>query len=175
MLVTIRNGGISCWSDLYRVDSGVVVISLFGPRNSVRAIWARMSAKRSYEQIDTDVGLTGISLNSERSYVTMQTPLSRGDLHLVVLDLQATNQGSFFKDHFYLVGDDAPETFFNKLNSRCRVPFRAEWAGYLWAQANERGDIYALRGYGAEAYYVPTDTDTWSEIVKAGIESGEIT
>lgn len=176
MIATVTDQGVSCWSDGYRSAGyrGLVYLSLFGNRNAVRAIWARMLTDRGMgPQMGPDDYVSGCQKGVK--YVSLQTMLSHQIQHLVIVHPEATQQLSPFAKSFY-VASETPETdFFGRLNRLCSVPFRPEWAPILFERglaAEPYALIYPLKGFGIPAYQVDASPDGWRDLVVAAAKEG---
>lgn len=178
----IKHEGISCWTDSLRVSSNdrystsLVFLSLFGPRNAVRALWARLFDERSGGLVLDDSPAEyrcGYYLMKGVKYISLSAPLGKQTLHQVVIHPEATHQVSPFLGHFYQVGPSPEERYFARLNRACPVPFRSSWREPLWRLGLQAGLIQALGGFGLPGYRVDT-TDAWAGVVKSAIEKGEL-
>lgn len=171
--------GLSCWCDTFRYsgastayDKPLVMLSLFGSRNSVRAAWARLvGRKRNGDALY--IGDDRISLADDGRYITLSQPIGHQQLHLVVIHPLATHQASVFGPAFAQVGEDSATAYFARLNRMCPVPFRKEWCAPLWELGQQAGLIADLPGFGVPAFRV-TVGDGWSAVVKQGIETGRL-
>jgi hypothetical protein len=194
-LLPVRAGGFTCWCDSLRSYGGeLVLMSLYGPRNAVRAAWAKLnSAERRNPTIqigDEEHGRAHGVL-----YATINTPMADGaDLHTILIDRRATRGGED-PAFYFQVGPDPHTRFFPRLAERCPLPLRAAWSADLWelgqswagdAEDVERmgGDegyrrsqlapISRLGGHGLPVYRVETGATAWGPIVKASLLEGRL-
>lgn len=180
--------GLSCWSDSARFldgswDRDVVMLSLFGNRNAVRAAWARLSGSK-YGSVS--VGSFHASLGNRNGdsgirYTTVLTPTGKATVHLVIIHQAATSQVSAFAKEFYEISPHPEETFFVRLNRMCPVPFRKTWREQIWRLGRDKGLITPLPGFGMPGYTVstvghPADEDdeslNWSKVIQEAVGEG---
>jgi len=171
----VECGGLWCWADGARFlhanqwHQDVVALSMFGARNAVRAAWARLSSRTRAASLT--IGQSYAYLVEGEKYVTIQAPMARQMLHLIVVHPAATHQFSPFAKSFFLVGPEPEVRFFARLNRMCPIPFRPTWREALWSMGREHNLIKPLPGFGIPGYTVDT-TEAWAPIIKAGIENG---
>jgi len=163
----VSTGGLKCWSDagVTSYYSELLFLSLFGPRNSVRAAWAALMQRK-----DVVVGEDHRRLMKGADYHTVSTTISRQMLHTVIVHAAATHQYSVFNDTFLLIGPDPEKSFFDRLNRMCPVPFKEEWSPWLWEEGLKRNLIQQKASYGVPAYLVGT-SDDWAGVVKSVLGS----
>jgi hypothetical protein len=179
MLIAIQ-GALPCYSDTLRVDrsghrSDLVMLSMFGPRNAVRAAWANLSKStgRRGRCGSIAVGDTTVGLSEGVGYLTVSAPLDRGMLHMVIFhpmfSHNAPDVGSY-----YQTGPDAERRYFARLARWCPVPLPTAWRSPLWDLGRKHGAIVCADGHGREAWKVSTVTDTWEPIVRDALVAGEL-
>lgn len=173
-------GDLPCYSDTLRTDgtgwrSGVVLLSMFGPLNAVRAAWAnlhRVSGKRGRCGY-ISVGGRNVGLQENIAYSSATAPLDRGLAHILIfhpmLGHNAPDLG-----FIYQVGPDASERYFDRMARRCPVPLRKSWRASLWGLGRAHGAIVPIDGHGFDVWNVATTRDVWEPIVAAGIKSKEL-
>lgn len=172
----VDTNGLQCWADSVRYNSAaywsheVAVLSMFGPRNAVRAAWARLSDKK---RSSVQIGREHAALAQGEKYITIQTPMQRQMLHLVILHPSATHQYSPFARNFIQVGASPEVAYFARLNRMCPTPFRPSWREKLWTLGHEHALIKPLPGFGLPGYSIDA-TEAWAPLVKNGIMSGEL-
>lgn len=181
MIETIHHNSVTCWCDTMRANGHLSLLSLYGPQNAVRSVWASLSGKRrNYVQ----VGERWVGLEEAANYVTMQRPLRRNAkssgpqlstlnsqpdmMHLVILHPAATNRISGMATEFIVVGEDPKKEFRSRFNRLCRVPLRRQWLDELWDRgcAADEPLIKPLDGFGLPTYSIDCATEPWHEIVK---------
>ena len=172
----VETNGLQCWADSARYSNAaywsheVAVLSMFGPRNAVRAAWARLSDKK---RSSVQIGQEHAALQQGEKYITIQTVMQRQMLHLVILHPAATHQYSPFARTFVQVGAEPEVGYFARLNRMCPIPFRPAWRERLWDLGREHKLIQPLPGFGLPGYSIDA-TEAWAPIVKQGIMSGEL-
>jgi hypothetical protein len=179
MLIEIE-GDLPCHSDTLRVRSGgwrteLVLLSLFGPRNAVRAAWATLS-KSSGRRGRTGsicVGGRNVGLADGVAYSTVSAPLERGLLHSVIFHPMLSHNAPDV-GFIYQVGPDASRRYFDRLARWCPVPFRATWRSALWDLGRKHGSIVQVEGHGRETWHVSTKRDVWEPIVRDALVAKEL-
>lgn len=172
VILRVKTGGLSCWSDGFRSNGRhLISLSMFGPRNSVRACWASLS-----ERHHASVELAGTHLSREKDvhYLSLSAPIGHQLVHLMILHPDATEQISPYADRFFLLSQRPEETFFPRLNRLCRVPFRRTWAPVLWQVGVEAELITPLPGHGLPGYLVNADTDAWKTATMTAVQKGRL-
>lgn len=176
-------GDLPCYCDTLRVHTGgdrysrseLVLLSLFGPRNAVRAAWAKLcsSSSRRSGNPSIEIGDRHVSRSENATYTTVTAPLERGLLHTVIFHQQlghnAPNLG-----HVYQTGPAAARRYFDRLALWCPVPMRAAWREPLWTLGRAAGAIVEVVGHGREVWRVATTREAWEPIVRDGLVSGEL-
>jgi hypothetical protein len=181
MILLEVKGDLPCHCDTLRVRgderhyrSELLLLSMFGPRNAVRAAWAKLSkgASRGGHRESIDVGGTSVA-KSDAAYFTGFAPLGRGLLHCLIyhheLSHNAPNLGRVLQ-----VGPDAGRRYFDRLARWCPVPMRSEWRAPLWDLGRAKGAIVEMRGHGREVWHVDTTRETWEPIIRDALVTGEL-
>lgn len=181
-MLTVRpfSGGITCWTDSYRVMPGAdhhhtaALLSLFGDRTSVRAIWAKVHDRN--RKVDGILEVGDRSITIEQGMVMTSTMIGEDLLHLIMIHPAMTHQWSPFATWFLVAGaeQEAKTLFFNRLNRTCPVPFRPQWQEDLWRLGRAAHVIVGLDGYGLPSYRVDSSVDVWGPIVKKAIQDGSL-
>lgn len=164
---------LRCYADTLRYEEPgrIVLLSMFGPRNAVRASWAKLvqHTRRTYMP-GIHVGGVYVSKEANTSYFSAHAQIGRGLLHTLLfhphLSVNAPDTGCFYTL-------DAAG-YFARLAPRCPVPFRAGWADALWRLGLAAGAVRALPGHGREVWRVATTSDSWAPIVTAALAAGEL-
>ena len=180
MLLEIE-GSLPCFSDTLRVQSEnwqstLILLSMFGPRNAVRAAWATLSktsGRRGYRE-SIVIGNMRVAMGKDITYSSVNAPLERGLLHCVIfhpmLSHNAPDAG-----FIYQVGPDAPTQYFDRLSRWCPVPLRTSWREPLWGIGRKQGAIVEVPGHGRDLWNISTKRDVWEPIVRDALISGELT
>jgi hypothetical protein len=182
MLLEIK-GTLPCYSDALRVipresnygASKLVLLSMFGNRNAVRAAWAKLSkaASRSGYRESIDVSGTPVAKSNDDSYSTVFAPIGRGRLHCLIWHQQLGHNAPD-TGVVYQAGPDASTRYFDKLAKRCPVPLRAGWAPALWTLGQEHNAIKLLEGHGREVWSIDTTRETWEPILRDALIAKEL-
>lgn len=179
MLIEV-DGDLPCYSDALRVRgdgwrSELVLLSMFGPRNAVRAAWAKLSkaSGRRGRRESISVGGKSVAMADGVSYSTVSAPLERGLLHTVIFHPMLSHNAHDL-GFIYQVGPDASRRYFDRLARWCPVPLRAAWRGPLWDLGRAHGAIVEVRGHGREVWHVTTTRDAWEPIVRDALVTKEL-
>lgn len=131
-MLKVSHGGIEAWADAARHHPGgwgnggdLVLLSMFGPRNAVRSLWATLVG--GGKTAGVMIGKDYFSASTGVRYASVQTPMPRRMTHLILVDPACTHQVSSFAGQFIQLGASAHEDFFSRLNRLCPVPFRRSW------------------------------------------------
>ncbi len=179
ILLEVR-GDLPCHTDTLRVRkvsnwrSELVLLSMFGPRNAVRAAWAKLSsaARRGVAE-SIDVGGTNIAKADNASYTTVTAPIGRGLLHCVIFHQQLSHNAPDI-GFVFQTGPEAERRYFDRLSRWCPVPMRAAWRQPLWDLGRAHGAIVEINGHGREVWQVATTREAWEPIVSAALIAGEL-
>lgn len=164
----VQAGKLSAQAETFRMvgsewNREIVMLSMTGPRNAVRGIWARLnlvSGRRRYESLETPLGSARLGDNV---YVSLSAPLPRGGLHLIAMHRDMTHHLSPYETRFYQLGK---ETFFARLNRVSPVPFKREWANELFDRGIAAGLVKSCPGIGREVFGVDASSLAWLDVVK---------
>lgn len=179
MLIEI-SGNLPCYSDTLRATgdgwrSDLVMLSMFGPRNAVRAAWANLSKSsgRRGRCGSITVGGRNVGMSEGISYLTVSAPLDRGLLHSVIFHPMLGHNAPDI-GFIYQTGPDADRRYFARLARWCPVPLRITWCSLLWDLGRKHGSIVAMEGHGREVWRVSTSRDAWEPIVRDALVAGEL-
>jgi hypothetical protein len=179
MLLEI-DGDLPCYSDTLRVTSEgwrseLVLLSMSGPRNAVRAAWATLAktnGRKKYRE-SISVGNTHVVMGQGVGYSVAHAPLERGLLHSVIfhpmLGHNAPDVG-----FFYQVGPSAERRYFARLARWCPIPLRTTWSDSLWDIGRRCGAIVEVTGHGLSVWHVATTQAVWEPIVRDALVAGEL-
>lgn len=174
-MLTEIEGDLPCHCDTLRVSgrSDLVMLSMFGPRNAVRAAWANLSKSsgRRGRCGSITVGGRNVSMSEGVGYLAVNAPLDRGLLHMVIFHPMFSHNAPDIGS-FYQTGPDASRRYLVRLARWCPVPLRDPWGPSLWELGREHGAIVQMEGHGREAWQVSTARDTWEPIVRNAIIAG---
>jgi hypothetical protein len=179
MLLEI-DGDLPCHSDTLRLHgegyrSEVVLLSVFGPRNAVRASWARLAKcnGRRGRTGSISVGGRNVGLAENVGYSTVSAPLDRGLLHLVVFHPMLSHNAPDV-GFVYQVGPDAAIRYFDRMARWCPIPLRASWRAPLWDIGRTHGAIVPIGGHGRDVWHVTTTREIWEPIIASALASKEL-
>lgn len=157
--VKVSYQGIEAYSDTYAVENGVFkLLSLFGERVSVRAMWSTLFSGASVE-----VDGTKTSLNLEDSWKVSQKVLPSGSLQAVcfckLLDLNRV------QDEFLVIGENETEVgerMHLYLDRVSETPLYPEWCKWILDQAIYQGKARWLDSLNLSALIYRHD-EKWLE------------
>lgn len=178
MLLEIK-GDLVCHSDTLRTTSvngyrsDIVLFSMFGPRNAVRAAWAKLSAASRRGNDYITVGGSTVSKAAGATYTTVNAHLGQGMMHCVMFHQQLGHNAPD-RGFIYQEGADASRRYFGRLSRWCAVPFRASWCEPLWNLGRAHNAIVEVAGHGREVWSVSTKRETWEPIVQAALVAGDL-
>lgn len=175
MFAQVTAGKHTCWAESARyAGSQIVLLSLFGTSNVVRAVGAHLSKKNEYASIP---GWSQWLRLGDQSYARCHQTLGNDLHHMVIIDRRATLTGSAWDPTLYMVAKspgEAKANWLQRFAPRCPVPLRPEWAPTLWDKGVESGAIRELDGFGMLCYTLFTDEQRWLGLVGDAIRQGEI-
>lgn len=179
--ILVVDGALPCYCDTLRAFGGsyyggstLVLLSLFGPHNAVRAAWADLfkATRRKYVN-GIRIGGQEVKRDNDLAYVSSSASLGRGLLHLVVFDPRLGHLAPA-EEFFLQAGPNADELYFDRLSRWCPIPFRASWRARLWELGRAAGAITLLPGHGREVWRVTTTREVWEPIVTTAITDGSL-
>ncbi len=148
---------------------GLVFLSVLGPQEAVRAVFARLMQDRNLEgrAANNDDGIW-LARDKHAKYHRQQRKLPCGLWQMVLIHERAVVNSDNRGIRFILSWDavEPPPTFFPILNAASPVPMLAEWAGELWKRGLESRAIWPLRATGLRGWHVNPSEEKWTGIVK---------
>ncbi len=155
---------------------GLVFLSVIGPQEAVRAVFARLMQDRNLEgrAANNDDGIW-LSRDKHAKYHRHQRKLPCGLWQMTLTHERAVVNSDNRGIRFVLSWDavEPPPTFFPILNAASPVPMLAEWAGELWKRGLESRAIWPLRATGLRGWHVNPMEDKWTGIVKQIVQGEE--
>ena len=149
---------------------GLVFLSVLGPQEAVRAVFARLMQDRGLEGRKADGRENDIYLRRDKTakYHRHTRKLLCGLWHMTLTHERAVVNTDAHGVRFVLSWDaiEPPDTFFSVLDSACPVPMLKEWAGELWKKGLEARAIWPLSAMGLRGWHVNPTEEKWSPIVK---------
>lgn len=178
MVGVVSRGGQACWSDTARAHNGkIVILSMYGPRVAVRALWAALVRQQRNEwNGGVEVSEVGrVTIDLENRPVTTKAPLGGNAWHVVLVDPAATPRWGIDQPHFIHVGEPGSNSWVRRLSRQTNVPLRPEWAPWLWAKGVENKTVVEHAGFGTQSWHVHCDHGDWADIVTNALREGELT
>lgn len=148
------------------------MLSIYGDRACVRAIWAHLCEMSKKYTSHARIGSESLAIDP--GYQTITQTIGPQKLHIIMLHPATTHQWSPFKDWFLVVSPNPEDVFYNRLNRVCPVPFRPQWKHTLWALGLAHKLITPLDGFGMPGYKVKASYDLWANCVKEAITEGRL-
>lgn len=165
----LRFEGLEAFADTYVLEEDrLKMLSLFGSRVSVRAIW---SALLSGEGISLDEA--AVRINPDESWRVAQRILPSGVLQAVCFpNLVDLTQ---LRNRFLVLGEtkgDAENRFFLYLDRVSETPIKRDWNGWILDQALLDRRAVWLKTLGLDALSYEHD-ESWLERLITGFLSGK--
>ena len=172
-------------------EDGLVLVSFLGPHTVLQALWGHLTAGHVVE-LEGGTLLrrqTRVAQAEEQSAATPAggeymvryhraavrfAPI--GQAHLVMVAEPATVHVGPGQRAYLLAAQPSgePERFFALWNRAVPLPARTNWAPYLWQEGLRRGPVRPIAAYGCQAWAIEPQTQAWQEILRWGIEDGEL-
>lgn len=155
------------------------LVSLLGPRQAVKALWARLikgeTATLTSEAPGT-IRFCTLAPEGPRAwrFFAASLPAAAGYHGVLVpeLALYATERTDFLllpqRD------EDAAGLHYRFLNRRLDVPLHPGWADWLWRRALRTGEAGALESLGLMAYRCTPDARALAVDLSAAVRGGEL-
>jgi hypothetical protein len=160
----------------YAEDSdGVLLISLGGAQQAVRAVWANLVKWRTgrYTQeteiiLRADDGDKKLRVNPEKHYSSAW----QGTDTLIILREEFRKE----RARYILGGDqDTPSAWFSvALRNIPEMPYRDEWLPALWKHAIEKELVLEIKDSTIPVWAVRTYAPTWLEMLKTMVRKGVV-
>ena len=132
-------------------------LSLLGPQESVKALWARLVKSEvvtlSFEGLG-NAHFCALAPEGPRAWRFYTANLRAAAAYHAVLVPEAALYGGERPDFLLLVRqpEEAPMLHYRFLNRRLDLPLHPEWASWLWDRALRIGEAVALESRGLRAY-----------------------
>jgi hypothetical protein len=186
-LALIEAGGFSAQVDAYawELDEAARVmrlwfVSLLGPQQSVKALWARLlkgeQATMRFEDLGT-ARFCGLAPEGPKGwrFFTASLPAAAG-YHGVLIPEVALFSAD--RTDFLLLARDtseAPRLHYRFLDRRLDLPLSPAWDGWLWERGLCTGEIRPLEGAGLSAFRCTPDRNALASDLSAGVSGGVLT
>ena len=168
-------------------EDGLALVSLLGPHTVLQALWGHLTAGHIVELEDGTLlhrqsrASDTEEQSAEEGYMVRYHRAAVrfadiGQAHLVMVAEPATLQVGPGQCAYLLAAQPAgdPERFFMLWNRAMPLPARAAWAMYLWREGLRRGAVRPIPAYGCHAWAIEPQLDPWKDILRWGIEDGEL-
>lgn len=135
-------------------------LSMLGPTQTVRALWARAIAGENL----TLTGLDNRALSVNLGYVVKDTwkltqrslPNAPGAAHLIIAHVNASHLGMNQREWYTFprTPEEAPLLFYRFLDRRVTVPLHPSWMDWLWTLALEKEWAKPLKAFAASGRFI---------------------
>jgi hypothetical protein len=156
-------------------NDNIVYLQMVGHKQSVRANWAALVAKKVRW-----IGGQRVYLDGMKEHVLVKSSLPCGWVDHILIHKQASIREMNPEEPFFLLDDGnqaIPPLFYPMLNKCLAVPVLDEWAGYLWENGRSRNLIALMnegQGQGYAAWRTLPAPDVWQELVQSGLQNQKI-
>ena len=139
-------------------------LSLLGPQEAVKAVWARLikgeTATMALEQLGT-ARFCALASEGPRQWRFLTASLRTVAGHHGVLVPEAARYTAERSDFLLLPRsiDDAAVLHYRFLNRRLDLPLRSGWASWLWERGVQSGEIHPLESWGVRAFRCVPDAE----------------
>ncbi|MCC7368786.1 MAG: hypothetical protein IT306_10210 [Chloroflexi bacterium] len=154
-------------------------LSLLGPRQALKALWARLlkgePATLSREALG-QAHVCVLAPEGPRTWRAYTASLTAAAGHQLVL-LPETARYAAAREDFLLLPRaeaEAPLLHCRFLDRRVDLPLHAGWHGWLWERAVRRGEATALEAEGIRAYRCAPNVDALAADLSAAVRSGRL-
>lgn len=153
------------------------LLSLLGPQESVKALWARLVkgeiATLSFEDFGT-ARFCALAPEGPRGWRFYTANLRAVAGYHGLLVPEAALYGSERTDFLLLVRhpEEAPMLHYRFLNRRLDLPLHPQWATWLWERALASSEAIALESRGLSAYRCVPDPNKLAVDLGAAVAQG---
>ncbi len=196
-LPRLSREGYTVYLDGYAYEGGnhrgdyrqLLVVSMLGPLQSLRAIWARLLKGEYMELSMGDAGpahwvnldpvvsgsyQSGQKNQSEWTFKTAVLPGSGGHHGLLLPKLA---RYAHDRTDFIILPrteEEAKLLHLRYLNRRVEIGMLPEWADFFWARGETTGELKKLRGWGLTAYRATPDLARLRSDVSLALRTGAL-
>lgn len=152
-------------------------LSLLGPQQSLKALWARLlkgePATLSREALG-QARFCVLAPEGPGTWRAYTAGLAAAAGHQLVLLPEVARYAATHGDFLLLPRDeaDAPRLHFRFLDRRVDLPLHAGWHGWLWERALRTSEATALEAEGIRAYRCTPNPDALAAELSAAVRSG---
>ena len=157
----------------------VWLLSLLGPQESVKALWARLikgeMATLSFEDLGS-AHFCALAPEGPRGWRFFTANLRAAAGYHGLLVPEAALYGSGRTDFLLLVRqpEEAPMLHYRFLNRRLDLPLHPSWATWLWDRAIGRGEALALESRGLCAHLCVPNPEKLATDLGAAVAEGTL-
>lgn len=155
------------------------LLSLLGPQESVKALWARLikgeTATLSFEDLG-DAHFCALAPEGPRGWRFFTANLRAAAGYHGLLVPEAALYGGERTDFLLLVRrlEEAPMLHYRFLNRRLDLPLHPSWVTWLWDRALGSGEAIALESRGLSAYRCVPNAERLAVDLGAAIADGTL-
>ena len=152
-------------------------LSLLGPQESVKALWARLVKGEMATLSLEDLGrahFCALAPEGPRSWRFYTANLRAAAAYHAVLVPEVALYASDRSDFLLLVRqpEEAPMLHYRFLNRRLDLPLHQTWAAWLWDRALRVREAVSLQSHGLCAYRCAPDPEKLADDLGAAIRDG---
>jgi hypothetical protein len=157
----------------------LVLLNMYGPPQSIRAVWASLKSRKSYHW---EFGGT-VKLNKSPGHKVFKTEMPNGWANWTFVSIQAIPKQLDPSMPTYCWTqrfssrelEKPPSSAYPILMASLPYPMLEEWTDYLWHKGRERRVILELRKpTGITGFKILPDKKKWKDIIKEGFTSQKI-
>lgn len=155
------------------------LVSLLGPQESVKALWARLikgeTATLSFEDLGS-AHFCALAPEGPRDWRFFTANLRAAAGYHGLLVPEAALYAGERTDFLLLVRQpgEAPMLHYRFLNRRVDLPLHPEWASWLWDRALHSGEAIALESRGLCAYRCVPNPEKLAVDLSAAVAAGSL-
>jgi hypothetical protein len=152
-------------------------LSLLGPQQSLKALWARLLKGEPATLSRKALGQARFCVlapEGPRTWRTYTAGLPAAAGHQLVLLPEAARYAAAREDFLLLLRtiEEAPLLYFRFLDRRVDLPLHVGWHGWLWERALRTGEAVALEAEGIVAFRCTPNPDALAADLSAAVRSG---
>lgn len=152
-------------------------LSLLGPQQSLKALWARLLKGEPATLSRKALGQARFCVlapEGPRTWRTYTAGLPAAAGHQLVLLPEAARYGSAREDFLLLprTPEEVPLLHFRFLDRRVDLPLHVGWHGWLWERALRTGESVELEAEGIVAFRCTPNPDALAADLSAAVRSG---
>lgn len=152
-------------------------LSLLGPQQAVKALWARLVkgeiASLSFEDLGT-ARFCALAPEGPRSWRFFGASLPAAAGYHGVLVPEKALYRTDATDFLLLPREGAAPLHYRFLNRRLDLPLHSSWADWLWQRALDAGEATPLEAQGIEAYHCAPNPDALAADLSAAVRAGTL-